>query len=51
MTLVHGGITAETVYIRVTVDVPNVDAGAAGKDNWEGMVIVGTIFLFEPQIM
>ena len=51
MALVDGGITTETVDIPVTVDVPYVDAGAAGEDDGEGMIIVGAIFLFEPEIM
>jgi hypothetical protein len=47
MTLVDGGIAAKAIDILVAVDVPDVDACAAGEDHGEGMVIVGAIFLFE----
>jgi len=51
MALVDRRIPAETVVIAATVDIPDVHAGTPGKDNRDGMVVMGTIFLFELEIL
>jgi hypothetical protein len=51
MALVNGGIAAEAVKIPMAIHVPDVDSEAPGKDNRDGMVVVGAIFLFQPEIV
>ncbi len=49
MALIHGRVSRKAIEIAIAVDIPDMDAFAAGQDDVEGLVVVGTEFVFDAQ--
>jgi hypothetical protein len=47
VSLIHRGVAAQEIKILFAVHIPHMNAFAPAEDYRQGMIVVGTVFLFE----